>query len=93
MRVFGPPAFAAYEEVLEHVQYEANASLDTFEHPVLGNMRRVKLPAQFGGQRLEPGAASPAHGEHSREVLAALGRSEDEIKALFEKDIVRHPDA
>ena len=82
----------SYDEVLEHVQYEANESLDTFEHPVLGNMRRVKLPAQFGGQRVEPGAASPAHGEHSHQVLTAIGRSEEEIKALFEKDIVRHPD-
>ena len=79
----------SYEEVLAHPQYEANASLDTFDHPVMGSMRRVKLPAQFGGNRLEPGAASPAHGEHSLEVLAGLGRSEEEINALLDKDIVR----
>ena len=78
-----------YEEVLEHPQYEANASLDTFDHPVMGRMRRVKLPAQFGGERLEPGNASPAHGEHTLDVLSMLRRSEEEIKALFDKDIVR----
>ncbi len=78
-----------YDEVLEHPQYEANASMDTFEHPLMGSMRRVKLPAQFGGQRAEPGAPSPAHGEHTVAVLESLGRSEEEINALFEKDIVR----
>ncbi len=78
-----------YEEVLAHPQYEANGTLDTFDHPVMGRMRRVKLPAQFGGERVEPGAASPAHGEHTQAVLGMLGRSEDEIRALFEKDVVR----
>ena len=79
----------SYDEVLEHRQYEANESLDTFEHPVMGTMRRVKLPAQFHGQRLEPGGASPAHGEHTLEVLAELGRSAEEIAELLENDVVR----
>jgi crotonobetainyl-CoA:carnitine CoA-transferase CaiB-like acyl-CoA transferase len=78
-----------YDEVLEHRQYEANASMDTFEHPIMGTMRRMKLPARFHGQRLEPGSASPAHGEHTLEVLKELGRSEAEIQALLDKDIAR----
>jgi CoA:oxalate CoA-transferase len=77
-----------YEEVLGHPQYEANQSIDIFEHPVMGSMRRVKMPAQFAGERSEPASASPAHGEHTREVLEALGRSAEEIAGLLERGVV-----
>ena len=78
-----------YHEVLEHPQYEANDSIDVFEHPIMGNMRRVKLPAQFEGQRLQPASASPAHGEHTHDVLEELGRTADEIAALIEQGVAR----
>ena len=78
-----------YDEVLAHPQYEANESIDQFEHPYMGNMLRVKLPAQFGGERIEPGSASPAHGEHTEEVLKSLGRTDEEIAKLVEADLAR----
>ncbi|MCZ6618892.1 MAG: CoA transferase [Gammaproteobacteria bacterium] len=76
-----------YDEVLNHPQFEANRSIDVFEHPIMGNMRRVKSPAQFEGQRSEPSSASPAHGEHTREVLEELGRSAEAIAELLEKGV------
>jgi len=78
-----------YQEVLAHPQYDANESIDVFEHPIMGNMRRVKLPAQFQGQRLQPSSASPAHGEHTHDVLEELGRSADEIAELMEQGVAR----
>lgn len=81
-----------YEEVLAHPQYEANGTLDVFEHPVLGNMRRVKFPSQFQGERLQPASDSPAHGEHSSEVLGQLGLSEQEVESLIEQGVVRGRD-
>ena len=78
-----------YHEVLEHPQYEANDSIDVFEHPIMGNMRRVKLPAQFEGQRLQPASASPSHGEHTVDVLEELGRTADEIATLIELGVAR----
>ncbi len=78
-----------YAEVLNHPQYAANSSLDTFEHPLMGNMRRVKPPAMFGGKRAEPASASPAHGEHTRQVLTRLGKSEAEISALLDQGVVK----
>jgi len=78
-----------YSEVIGHPQYEANESTDVVEHPVLGTMRRVKLPAQFQGERLEPSSHSPAHGEHTREVLEELGRSQAEIATLIEQGVAR----
>ncbi|MFP6816138.1 MAG: CoA transferase [Pseudomonadales bacterium] len=76
-----------YDEVLAHPQYEANASIDVWEHPIMGRMHRVKPPAQFGGERQEPSSASPAHGEHTRELLEELGRSPQEIDALIERGV------
>ncbi|MEM7018026.1 MAG: CoA transferase, partial [Pseudomonadota bacterium] len=82
-----------YEEVMAHAQYEANGSIDEFEHPLMGNMKRIKLPAQFGGERVEPGSASPAHGEHTIEILKRLGRSDAEIERLLAENLARAPDA
>ena len=78
-----------YAEVLDHPQYAANDSLDVFDHPRMGRMRRIKPPAMFGGQRLEPASASPAHGEHTRAVLARMGKTDGEITALLEDGIVK----
>ena len=78
-----------YEEVLAHPQYQANASIDRFEHPRMGNMVRIKPPAQFEGQRAEPGGASPAHGEHTVEILTRLGLGDAEIERLFAEKLAR----
>lgn len=78
-----------YEEVLAHPQYQANASIDRFDHPLMGNMIRIKPPAQFGGQRTEPGGASPAHGEHTAEILARLGLGDAKIERLFAENLAR----
>ena len=80
-----------YDEVLNHQQYAANASTDVFDHPFMGKMRRVKSPALFHGERLEPGSASPAHGEQSEQVLSDLGRTEQQIAELISSGVARGP--
>ncbi|MXW49597.1 MAG: CoA transferase [Gammaproteobacteria bacterium] len=82
-----------YEEVLAHPQYQANASIDRFEHPRMGSMIRVKPPAQFGGERTEPGGASPAHGEHTVEILQRLGTGDAEIERLIAEGLARGTEA
>ena len=77
-----------HEEVLGQAQYEATGTIDHIEHPVMGNMRRVKPPAQFGGARLEPASDSPAHGEHTLHVLKELGRTDGDIEALRDAGII-----
>ena len=78
-----------YDEVLGHVQYKANHSIDQFDHPLMGNMIRVKSPAKFNSERIEPGDASPAHDEHTVEILRSIGRSEEEISAMIDTDLAR----
>ena len=78
----------SYQEVLAHPQYAANGSIDQFQHPLMGQMLRVRLPARFGGQSAEPGTASPAHGEHTLSILRSLGRTDKEIEALQNNKVV-----
>lgn len=73
----------SYEEVLAHPQYEANDTLEVDAHPIMGSMRRVKPPARFGGDRLQPASRSPAHGEHTRQVLLELGHSPAAVDAMI----------
>jgi crotonobetainyl-CoA:carnitine CoA-transferase CaiB-like acyl-CoA transferase len=70
------------DEVLSHPQLEANGSLDTAVHPRMGTLRRVRSPARFHGRHLDPAGHSPAHGEHTREVLRELGYSDGDIQRL-----------
>ena len=77
-----------YDEVLEQQQLAANDTVAVRDHPLMGNMRIVKSPARFGGVRLEPGGHSPAHGEHTEEVLAEFGVSPDRFRLLVEAGAV-----
>jgi len=72
-----------YDEVFAHEQYAANDSVDIADHPRLGSMRRVKPPARFASNRLTPASDSPAHGEHTVEILAELGHSPADIDAMI----------
>ena len=78
-----------YQDVLDHVQYQANSTVDIVDHPILGRMHQVKLPAKFQGQRLEPAIGCPGHGEHTVELLQGLGLSKDEIDDLFEHKVAQ----
>ncbi|MCP4226487.1 MAG: CoA transferase [Actinomycetia bacterium] len=81
-----------YDEVLAHPQYAANDSIDVTTHPLLGSMHRIKPPARFGGERLQPSADSPDHGQHTARVLADNGYSEDQIAALVEQGVAKPAD-
>ncbi|MEM7099693.1 MAG: CoA transferase [Pseudomonadota bacterium] len=78
----------SHDEVLDHPQYAANETIDTIDHQFMGNMRRIKPPAQFGGTRLTPASNPPAHGEHTEAVLKRLGRSDAEIEQLREQGVI-----
>jgi crotonobetainyl-CoA:carnitine CoA-transferase CaiB-like acyl-CoA transferase len=76
------------EEVLAQEQLAANDTLDVIEHPIMGQMRVVKSPARFGGQRLTPARPSPDHGEHTKEVLAEFFVSQVRIASMTDQGVV-----
>ena len=76
------------DEVLAQEQVVANDTVGEIDHPIMGQMRIVKLPARFGGERLEPGSPSPDHGQHTEEVLTEFSVAADKIAALRDAGVV-----
>lgn len=72
------------EQLVEdpHVRY-----LDTFyevEHPTEGQVKGIKRPIFYDGERDDDVMPPPAIGEHTEEILGELGCSLEEIESLRE---------
>ncbi len=69
----------ALTELHEAPQVVANATIEQFEHPVLGTIRQSAPPVRFGGDN--PGALRPASrlGADGRDVFATLGLTDDDF--------------
>jgi len=49
---------------------------------------RIASPSDFYGTPWQPRSGAPELGEHTRDVLASMGKSEAEIDALFDAGTV-----
>ena len=58
------------------------------EHPRAGAFTYVGQPAVIEGQDYEVWRPAPALGEHTREVLAALGFPADELDKLASEQVI-----
>ena len=76
------------DEVLAQEQLAANDTVTEINHPIMGQMRVVKSPARFGGERLEPSRPSPDHGEHTEEVLREFAITQERIQQMTEQGVV-----
>jgi crotonobetainyl-CoA:carnitine CoA-transferase CaiB-like acyl-CoA transferase len=70
-------------------QVRHNESLMESDYPGLGRVRAPRAAARFNQQAADPNRLAPHLGEHSRAILAELGRSGDEVEALFAAGVVR----
>jgi crotonobetainyl-CoA:carnitine CoA-transferase CaiB-like acyl-CoA transferase len=77
-----------YQETFNDPQIRHNRMLQDIPHPTVGRQRTIGLPVRLhktpGGIR----RAAPLLGQHSREILQAVGCNEEEINWLIQKDIV-----
>src|SRR5262244_2799038 len=78
-----------FKEVFDDPQIIARGVMQDLEHPRLGKMRTTRNPVLFdhGGPAIDRHA--PMLGEHSEEVLAALGYSPAEIRDLVAAGVTR----
>jgi crotonobetainyl-CoA:carnitine CoA-transferase CaiB-like acyl-CoA transferase len=71
-----------YEEAANDKQKQANGIIIPLDHPEFGPMRTVNSPFEVSGADKIPPKAAPNLGEHTAEVLAQFGYSDEEIAAL-----------
>lgn len=70
-------------------QIQHNQSLMESDYPCLGRVRAPRAAARFNQQAADPSRLAPHLGEHTRVILAELGRSEASIEALYAAGVVR----
>lgn len=69
-------------EVVEHPQVKARGSMVEMDHPSAGRVRIVGVPVRLSGTPGSVRTPSPTLGQHTDEVLRALGWSVEELAAL-----------
>jgi formyl-CoA transferase len=70
------------EDMFDHPQVVAEGILADFEHPGVGHYRGMAHPVRFGDGPPPAPFTAPRLGQHSREILAGFGYSDEEIARL-----------
>jgi crotonobetainyl-CoA:carnitine CoA-transferase CaiB-like acyl-CoA transferase len=80
----GLPAGPIYnmKEVLENEQTRARNMLTEVPHQTLGTIKTLGAPVKFSGTPAEVRRGAPVLGQHTREILAEIGFSLDEIEQM-----------
>ncbi|MGH7384425.1 MAG: CaiB/BaiF CoA transferase family protein [Candidatus Rokuibacteriota bacterium] len=81
------------EDMFEHPQVAAEGILASFDHASVGRYQGMAHPARFGDGPPPAPFAAPDHGQHSREILAGLGYSAEEVERLCRGGAVIEPGA
>lgn len=80
-----------YEQVEADPQVVHNEVVFELDHPQAGRVRLMSHPVRYDGRAPSLRRLPPALGEHTREVLAEAGYSEDEIEQLLAEGAVLAP--
>jgi len=77
-----------YDQVFHDPQLQARAFFWKGRHSRLGDVEQIGSPIHFSETPVLQGSAGPVLGEHTSEVMRALGRSEAEISDLKTKGVL-----
>ena len=61
------------------------------DHPLVPNLRQVRLPWRFTETPAEPRTPPPLHGQHTRRILREVGLTEQEVEAAFADGVANGP--
>ena len=79
-------------QMVQHPQVQASEIVVESEHPQAGPLRQARNAARFEETPTELRHGAPNLGEHSAEILQALGYSEEAISGLVANGVVsQHP--
>jgi len=83
-----------YDQIMHDPHIEARRMVVDIDHPIIGRMKNIGLPIKSTGELTAIRRPAPWLGQHSAEVLRALGYAQAEIDALFAGGVVydKHPD-
>lgn len=76
-------------ELLDNDQIQAGGSVFRSEYTAFGEVRQAAPAARFSASPSEIAGPAPRLGEHSVDILQALGYSEEECSQLVEQNIIK----
>ena len=75
-------------ESMDNEQLKARGMFVTDQHPTDGEVLQLAFPVKFSDFEFTIDRSAPLHGEHTDEVLAALGYHDDDIEQLRSSGVV-----
>lgn len=78
----------SFAELPDHPQILANETFEETEHPQMGALRRPRPAARFSTAPPSSASPAPALGEHTDEVLTAVGLGAHEVALLRAQGVV-----
>lgn len=83
----GGPVFG-YGEIMQDPHIKARDMVVEMDHPVIGRMKTIGMPIKSTGELTAIRKPAPWLGQHSAEVLGAIGYAGADIDALFADGVV-----
>jgi crotonobetainyl-CoA:carnitine CoA-transferase CaiB-like acyl-CoA transferase len=84
--IWGP--IPTIDRVAADAQMKANGVFAEFDHPQLGSVPTVNNPINVNGVTKEKPKLAPEVGQHSREILSALGYDDATIEDLIQRGVI-----
>jgi crotonobetainyl-CoA:carnitine CoA-transferase CaiB-like acyl-CoA transferase len=76
-------------EMMEDAQALANGMLHDLDHPALGTVRVVSTPITMDGPGFEPAPLTRPFGSETRQILAGLGFTPDQVAEMLREGATR----
>lgn len=77
-----------YDEVMQNHHIQAREMVAEIEHPIIGKMQMLGIPAKLSETPLSIRRPAPWLGQHTVEMLLDAGYSKDKVADLFEGNVV-----
>lgn len=83
----GGPVYS-YDQTLSDPHIIAREMVVDMEHPILGKIKSLGIPAKFSKTPLKFRQPAPWLGQHTTEKLQELGYTNEEIRKLYDEEVV-----